>query len=89
MKVGVDDLVGAAALVDSQPLPVWLDYLRLRVIDQHADHLPRAFAASFATIHGPANPHAAPWYHELAMQYMRDHPGTQYAAAVAHVSGRG
>lgn len=30
-------------------------------------------------------PHAAPWFHEPAMAYMRDNPGTMYDAAVTHV----
>jgi predicted metalloendopeptidase len=51
---------GGAALVDSQPLSAWLDYLRLRTLDEHADVLPRAFRESFAAIHGPPDPQAAP-----------------------------
>jgi putative endopeptidase len=35
---------GAAALVTSQPLSVWLDYLRFHVIHANAEVLPRAFA---------------------------------------------
>ena len=37
-------LKGVAALLASQPLSVWKDYLRVRLIDAHADVLPRAFA---------------------------------------------
>jgi putative endopeptidase len=37
-------LKGVAALVASQPLKVWQDYLRFRVMDRYADVLPRAFA---------------------------------------------
>jgi predicted metalloendopeptidase len=36
-------VTGVAALVDSQPLERWKDYLRARVIDTYADVLPRAF----------------------------------------------
>lgn len=31
------------------------------------------------------DPAQAPWYHEAAMTYMRDHPGTQYDAACSHI----
>jgi predicted metalloendopeptidase len=43
---------GVAALVESQPLPAWLDYLRFHVIDRHADVLPHAFAAEAFALHG-------------------------------------
>jgi putative endopeptidase len=36
-------VTGVAALVASQPLERWKDYLRARVIDTYADVLPRAF----------------------------------------------
>ncbi len=32
--------------------------------------------------------HAAPWYHEPAMQYMRDEPGMTYEAAVSEIRKR-
>ena len=51
---------GGAALVESQPLPAWLDYLRLRTLDEYADVLPRAFQESFVVVHGARNPDAAP-----------------------------
>jgi putative endopeptidase len=35
---------GAAALLASQPLQAWKDYLRFHVVHDHADVLPRAFA---------------------------------------------
>ena len=38
-------LKGAAALVASQPLEVWKDYLRVRTIERYADVLPAAFSA--------------------------------------------
>jgi predicted metalloendopeptidase len=45
-------LKGAAALVASQPLQVWKDYLRVRVIGRYAEVLPRAFSVEAATPHG-------------------------------------
>ena len=47
-------VTGAAALVASQPLQAWKDYLRLRIIDRHADVLPRAFAEQAFALHGTA-----------------------------------
>ncbi|MDQ2766342.1 MAG: M13 family metallopeptidase [Gemmatimonadota bacterium] len=38
-------VTGLAALVASQPLATWRDYLRFHAIDRYADVLPRAFAA--------------------------------------------
>jgi putative endopeptidase len=43
---------GAAALVASQPLSAWLDYLRFHVIHAHAEVLPRAFAEQALALHG-------------------------------------
>ena len=51
---------GAAELVASQPRAVWLDYLRVRAIDQHAAVLPHAIAASFFAIHVTAGSDATP-----------------------------
>lgn len=39
-----DAIAGEAALVGSQPLDAWKDYLRVRAIDRDADVLPRRFA---------------------------------------------
>ena len=47
-----DAVKGSAALIDSQPLAAWLDYLRFHVIDRHADVLPRAFAEQAIAFHG-------------------------------------
>jgi len=47
-----DAVKGSAALVGSQPLAGWLDYLRFHVIDLHADVLPRAFAEQAFAFHG-------------------------------------
>jgi putative endopeptidase len=45
---------GAAALVASQSLQVWKDYLRVRLIDVHADVLPRSFAEAAAGLRSAA-----------------------------------
>jgi len=55
-----DAIKGGAALVESQPLSAWLDYLRVRTLDEHADILPRAFQESFDAIHGARNRDAPP-----------------------------
>jgi len=39
-------LVGTAALIASQPLPVWQDYLRFHLVDRYAEVLPLRFAAA-------------------------------------------
>jgi predicted metalloendopeptidase len=49
-------MAGAAALVASQPLETWKDYLRVRVLDRYADVLPRAFAEPALALHGTAAP---------------------------------
>jgi predicted metalloendopeptidase len=43
---------GVAALVASEPLESWKDYLRFHVIDEHAAVLPRAFVEAAAGLHG-------------------------------------
>ena len=45
-------VTGVAALVASQPLDSWKDYLRFHVIDEYADVLPRAFAEAAAGMRG-------------------------------------
>ena len=45
---------GVAALVSSQSLEAWKDYLRMRVLDRYADVLPRAFAECALALHGAA-----------------------------------
>ena len=47
---------GAAALVESQPLETWKDYLRFHVIDRYADVSGRAFAEQAMAIHAAAAP---------------------------------
>jgi putative endopeptidase len=39
-------MTGVAALVASTPLETWKDYLRVHLLDEEADVLPRAFAAA-------------------------------------------
>jgi len=48
---------GLSALVASQPLEVWKDYLRFRLLEHAADVLPKAFRAEHAAMFGgmPAN----------------------------------
>jgi putative endopeptidase len=47
-------LEGLAALVASQPLETWKDYLRFHVVDASADVLPRAFSEQAMALHGAA-----------------------------------
>jgi putative endopeptidase len=45
---------GVAALVASEPLDSWKDYLRVRTIDTYADVLPSALAREASALHGAA-----------------------------------
>jgi putative endopeptidase len=45
---------GVAALVASQPLEMWKDYLRFHILDQNADVLPRVFAEQALAVHESA-----------------------------------
>jgi predicted metalloendopeptidase len=45
-------LQGVAALVGSQPLEAWKDYLRFHAIDDSASVLPRAISQASAELHG-------------------------------------
>ena len=47
---------GLAALVASQPLDSWKDYLRFHLIHDYADVLPRAFAEAAAGMRGDQRP---------------------------------
>ena len=49
-------LKGFAALVASQPLDSWKDYLRFHLIHDYADVLPRAFAEASAGMRGDQRP---------------------------------
>ena len=53
-------VTGVAALVASQPLDAWKDYLRFHLIDHYADVLPRAFAEPALELHRAASPNQAP-----------------------------
>ena len=45
-------LKGVAALVGSQPIDSWKDYLRFHAVDDYAAVLPQAFAQASAQMHG-------------------------------------
>ena len=47
-------VIGVAALVASQPLEVWKDYLRFHAVDRNADVLPRACAEKALALHAGA-----------------------------------
>jgi predicted metalloendopeptidase len=49
-------LAGLAALVGSEPLENWQDYLRFHALDAVADVLPRSFAEASWSMHGTAVP---------------------------------
>jgi putative endopeptidase len=45
-------ITGMAALIESQSLDTWKDYLRFHVVDAYADVLPRVIAERAAELHG-------------------------------------
>ncbi len=47
-------LIGIAALVGSEPLEAWQDWLRVHALDAAAPYLPRAFADAHFAFHGTA-----------------------------------
>jgi putative endopeptidase len=49
---------GAAALVGSQPLQIWKDYLRVRVVAAYADVLPKVITELAPALRGAAQPAA-------------------------------
>jgi putative endopeptidase len=51
---------GVAALVASQPLQAWKDYLRFHAVHSHADVLPRAFAEQALALKAAAAAGASP-----------------------------
>ena len=53
-------ITGVAALVASQPLDTWKDYLRARVVDMYADVLPREVAVPAAALHAAALGRSSP-----------------------------
>lgn len=50
---------GLAALVSSQPIDAWKDYLRFHEVDRYADVLPKAFAEQAVTVRSGAGAQAA------------------------------
>src|SRR5512143_2737937 len=48
-------MTGLAALVASTPLETWKDYLRVHLLDEEADVLPRAFADEALALHSAAS----------------------------------
>ena len=75
---------GAAALVGSEPLAVWLDYLRFHVIDLHGAFLPRAFADPYFAIHGNARRDA-----DATQEVMSGPIGRVYADRYFHPDQKG
>jgi putative endopeptidase len=74
---------GVAALVASQPLEAWKNYLRFQVIHRHADVLPRTFAQQAQTLQAaatgqPESPRAQRAL-EATQSAMRDAVGRMYA----------
>ena len=47
-------VTGLAALIASQPIEAWKDYLRFQAIDRYTDVLPHAMAEQAAALHGVA-----------------------------------
>jgi predicted metalloendopeptidase len=74
---------GLAALVASQPVAVWQDYLRFHLLDRYADVLPRAFADEAQTLRtavaGSATSPRADRALALAQRAMSDAIGQLYA----------
>jgi predicted metalloendopeptidase len=76
-------VTGLAALVASQPLEAWKDYLRFHAIHDFADVLPRAFAAESLALHAATAPGPQPSRAERALaataSAMSDALGRMYA----------
>jgi predicted metalloendopeptidase len=76
-------VTGLAALVASQPLDAWKDYLRFHAIHDFADVLPRAFAeealAMRAAAEGGAQPSRAERAAAATQSAMQDALGRMYA----------
>jgi predicted metalloendopeptidase len=53
-------VVGAAALVGSQPLDAWKDYLRFHILNDHADVLPAAFRDQALALHAAVTGESQP-----------------------------
>jgi predicted metalloendopeptidase len=77
-------VTGAAALVASQPLETWKDYLRARAIDDFADVLPRVFVEPALTMRSAVTPQSqssprAQRALEVTQAAMSDALGRMYA----------
>lgn len=70
---------GLAALVASQPLEAWKDYLRFHALDRYADVLPRAFADSASAFHGTRDVTRAERGLDATQLMMVDAIGKMYA----------
>lgn len=70
-------VMGAAALVASQPLDAWKDYLRFHAIDRNADVLPRAFAEKALVLHAGV-PARASRAHDATLSAMSEAVGRIY-----------
>lgn len=77
-------VTGLAALVASQPLEVWKDYLRFHAIHDYADVLPRAFAEEALAMQAATGAAPQPTRAERALaatqSAMSDALGRMYAA---------
>jgi putative endopeptidase len=58
---------GVAALLASQPLQAWKDYLRFHVVHDHADVLPRAFAEQASALRSATAVGASPSREQRAL----------------------
>ena len=77
-------VTGVAALVGSEALESWKDYLRVRVIDDYADVLPRAFAEPALAMHSAVTSQSQPSPRaqralEVTQAAMSDALGKMYA----------
>ena len=76
-------LRGFAALVASQPLSIWKDYLRFHALNDYADVLPRVFSEQAMVLRAATMPRAQPPRQERALAAtqvaMSDALGRMYA----------
>ncbi len=74
-----DAVKGVAALVASESLDVWKDYLRFHLIDRNVDILPRAFADAGFAFRGKDASDRSQRATEATLQAMSDAVGKMYA----------
>jgi putative endopeptidase len=77
-------LTGLAALVGSQSVETWKDYLRFHALDRYSDVLPRAFADAALALHGAVTGQSEPTPRaqralEVTQAAMNDALGRMYA----------